>query len=246
MKLIKNLSLLIFILFVSCNPKDCFQSTGTIIQKEIEVTDFTKILVGDEISLVIKQGNTQKVIIETGENLIDEVNVEVIDGKLFMEDSNSCNITREFGITKIIVTAPNITEIRSNTSRTISSDGILGYNNLILFSEDFSEDTTVIADFDLNVNTTSLTIVANGNSVFKIKGNTTNLSVGFFAGSSRFEGENLIANNVNITQKSTNDILVNPVNKIEGTIFSLGDVICYNHPTIVNVIELYTGELIFN
>ncbi|MCF6350915.1 MAG: DUF2807 domain-containing protein [Flavobacteriaceae bacterium] len=237
---------LITITLISCNPKDCFESTGNIIQQEIEVASFTKIKVGNEVSLILKQGVTQKVIIETGENLIDAVKVKVIDGRLLMEDTNSCNLTRDYAITKVIVTSPNITEIRSDTSRNISSVGALEYPNLTIFSEDFFEETLVIADFDLTFNNESLIIVANGSSIFKINGTTDKLNVIFSAGSSRFEGENLIANDVFITHKSTNDILINPQNKIEGTIFNLGDIISYSQPPIINVEELYTGKLIFN
>jgi hypothetical protein len=41
-------------------------------------------------------------------------------------------------------------------------------------------------------------------------------------------------------------MLVNPQNKIEGTIFSIGDVISFNVPKIINVKELFTGHLIFD
>ena len=231
---------------VSCNTKDCFESEGAIIQQEITVANFSKIKVGNEITLIIKQGTQQKVVIETGENLINDINVEVIDDKLYMEDNNSCNLTRPYAVTKIIVTSPNITEIRSDTSRKISSDGILEYPSLRLISEDNSEDSLNIGDFDLEISNISLSIVANGSSIFKIKGESTNLSVGFYSGSSRFEGENLIAENVLIIQKSTNDMLVNPQQKIEGTIYNLGDVISYHQPEIIDVTQHYTGQLIFN
>ena len=60
-----------------------------------------------------------------------------------------------------------------------------------------------------------------------------------------FEGKNLIATNVEMTHRSTNDMLVNPQEKIEGAIFSLGDVRAFNQPTTVEVTEHYHGRLIF-
>ncbi len=238
--------LFLIIILSNCNPKDCFESTGGIVQQEIVLESFTKIIVGNEISLVLKQGEEQKIIIETGENLLDEIFTTVIGGQLVIEDNNGCNFVREYALTKIIVTSPNITEIRADTSRSISSEGILEYPNLLLLSEDFNSSFLNIADFDLTVNNESLNISANGNSVFKIKGTTENLSLGFFAGSSRFEGQDLITNTVNITHKSSNDMLVNPIQKIEGTIFSTGNVISFNQPNIINVEALFTGKLIFN
>ncbi len=234
------------IILTNCNPKDCFESTGKIVQQEVVLEVFTKILVSNEISLILKQGEEQNVIIETGENLLNEISASVIGDQLIVEDNNGCNFSREYALTRIIVTSPNITEIRANTSRSIKSDGILEYPNLLLLSENFNSDFLSIADFDLTINNQSLRVSANGNSVFKINGVTENLTIGFFAGSSRFEGQDLIANTVAVTQKSSNDMLVNPIQKIEGTIFSTGDVISFNQPDIINVEALYTGELIFN
>ncbi len=237
--------LLIIISLSNCSPKDCFESTGDIIQKEINLDTFDKIKVGNEVTLILKQGDNQKVVIETGENLIDDVTVEIIDGYLFMKDENSCNLTRDYAVTKVYITSPNITVIRSDTPRNIISDGILNYNDLTLISEDYTQDALNIGDFDLRVNTQTLKIVSNGNSLFNISGNTNKLQIGFYSGSSRFIGDKLISNNINITQKSSNDILVYPILKLEGEIFSIGDVISYNHPEIVQITEHDLGKLIF-
>jgi len=237
--------LLLINLYNCSNPSDCFDSTGEIIQKEILLDSFDKINVGNEVSLILKQGDTQKVIIETGENLISDVMANVTEGKLFLEDKNTCNLTRDYAITKVYVTSPNIKEIRSNTARDIKSDGVLNYTTITLISEDFLEDSLNIGDFNLNVNANNVAIVSNGNSIFNVTGNTISLHVGFYSGSSRFIGNNLIADRIYILQKSTNDILIHPINSLEGNIYSIGDVISYNHPNHVEIEEHYTGKLIF-
>ena len=242
----KIISLFIVLSLFNCSPEDCFESTGTIIQQEIEVPVFDKINVGEEVTLIIKQGDTQKIVVETGSNLIDAVAVNVIDGKLFLKDENTCNFTRDYAVTKVYVTTPNIDEIRSNTARSIMSDGILYFPKLALISEDFNEDALNIGDFNLHINNENLNITSNGSSIFKIKGVARNLRINFYAGTARFEGSNLIATNISIIQKSTNDMLVNPQIKIEGAIYSIGNVISYNQPATIDVIEHYTGHLIFN
>ncbi len=243
----KKISYILLILgLVNCNPKDCFESTGNIIQKEINLPIFEKINVGNEVSLIIKQGTTQKVVLETGTNLIADVTVKVSNGKLIIADNNSCNLTRDYAVTKVYVTSPNIKEIRSNTARTIRSEGILNYPKLTLYSEDFIEDALNIGDFDLHIQNQTLKIISNGSSIFTITGTTTNLQIGFYSGSSRFIGSNLIATNILVVQKSTNDMLIHPINRLEGDIFSIGDVISYNHPNSIDITEHYTGRLIFN
>ncbi len=240
--------LLVLTITSGCDSEDapgCFKTAGTIIQQEIILPSFDKILIYEGVELLIKEGVTQQVVLESGTNLIGNVTVEVVNNQLIAKDNNGCNLVRDYGLTKIIVTSPNIVEIRNSSEQAVRSRGTLTYPTLQLLSEDYQSNFLNIGDFYINIENTNLNITANGISNFYINGQTTNLNVGFFGGDSRFEGKNLIATNINITHKSTNDMLVNPQEKIEGDIFSLGDVRAFNQPAIVDVTEHYRGRLIF-
>lgn len=246
----KKIIYIVSVVFLfSCNSEnagDCFQTTGPMIQKDVSLDAFDKILVNRDIELVLKQGAAQKVTIETGKNLINDVEAVVIDGKLILTDNNTCNLVRDYGVTKVYVTAPNITEIRSSTQYDISSDGMLTYPSLTILSEDYNApDTFSVGNFRLQINNTSFRVVFNNLSNCYVSGATTNLSVTFASGASRFEGRNLMAQKVNIWNRSSNDMILNPVQEIKGKISGTGNVICVNHPPVVNVEELYKGRLIF-
>ena len=182
--------LFILVLIFSCsseNANDCFQTSGKIVQKEVEVIDFSKILVNRDIELIISEGVSFEVVIETGKNLLNDVEAEVIGDELQLTDNNNCNFVRDYGITKVYVTAPNITEIRSSTQYDISSQGILNYSSLRLLSEDFNApDTFTVGDFRLELNSTDLSITENNISTFYISGQTENLYIGFFRWSRTF------------------------------------------------------------
>ncbi len=233
----------------SCNSEnasDCFQTSGPMIQQEITLDVFDKILVNRDVALILKEGSPQNVIIETGENLMNDVEAIVVDGKLILSDNNSCNYVRDYGITKIYVTAPNITEIRSSTQYDVSSDGVLTYPNLTILSEDYNEpDTFTVGNFNLEIDNLSLHVVFNNLSNCFISGKTDNLNITFAAGLSRFEGRNLMAQKVNVWNRSSNDMIVNPQQEITGKISGTGNVICVNRPPIVDVEEQYKGRLIF-
>ncbi|SFD11618.1 head GIN domain-containing protein [Algibacter pectinivorans] len=243
---------LIYILFlivgIACDSEDagdCFQKTGDIIQQEVTVASFTKLLVNRDVELVIKQDATQSVIIETGKNLLNDVTAEVVDGRLTLTDNNTCNYVREYGVTKVYVTAPNITEIRSSTQFDIRSDGVLTYPELTILSEDFGAPGSFnVGDFRLQIDNTSFRVVFNNLSVAYITGQTENLSVTFASGTSRFEGRNLVAQTVSVNNRGSNDMIVNPQQEITGTISGIGDVISVNTPPIINVEEVYRGRLI--
>ncbi len=245
----KVIYILFTVLFLGCdseNASDCFQRTGNIVRKEVEVPDFTRILVNPNVEMILKEGATTSVIIETGDNLLNEVSAAVEDDRLILNDTNDCAFFRDFNQTKIFVTAPNITEIRSATQFDVSSDGVLTYPSLSLLSEDFNEDTgNTTGTFHLKINAQDLSVVSNNIASFFVNGQVENLNVRFFSGIGRFEGNDLIAQNVNIFHRGTNKIIVNPINAIRGEIRSTGDVISINRPPIIEVEEFFTGKLIF-
>lgn len=238
------------IILFSCNSEnagDCFQTTGTIIRQEITVSNFDKILVNRDIELIIKEGATQKVIVETGKNLLNDVEVIVLDGILTLTDNNTCNYVRKYGITKVYVTAPNITEIRSSTQYDVRSDGVLTYPNLTILSEDFNVPNSFTSgNFRLQIDNTNFNVIFNNLSNGFISGTTNNLNITLASGTSRFEGENLIAQNVIIWNRSSNDMIVNPQQSITGKILGTGDVISKYKPELIAVEEVYKGRLIFN
>ena len=213
--------------------------------REVELQPFTRILVNEHITLIIQQADEQSVTIETGENLINDVTAEVVNGQLVLTDANNCNYFRDYGITKIYVSAPNITQIRSSSQFDVVSYGVLNYPQLALVSESFTGDFQSVGNFNVEVNCETLTVDFNNLSNAQIRGIAQNLSVRFFAGNSRFEGRDLLANTVTVFHRSSNDIIVNPVQVLRGDIYSTGNVISVNRPPTVEVVEHYRGRLVF-
>ena len=237
-------------LITGCNSdstSDCFQNTGELARDQVTVPDFTKITVFENVSLVLKEGAEQKVEVETGEFLRNEVTLEVEGDRLLLRDTNDCNYVRDYGVTIVYVTSPNITEIRSSTGLSINSEGTLNYPSLTLISESFlnPESETTDGEFDLELNCQNVNIVVNGITYFKLRGSTMNLDVQVAAGDSRIEAENLLAEVVSINHRGTNDMFINPQQSLTGVIRGTGDVISNNGPPEVDVKELFNGRLIF-
>jgi hypothetical protein len=246
----KKLFYISVLLLFACNSEDandCFQRAGETVQQEIEVFSFTKILVNRNIKLYLTQGTETHVIVETGNNLINDIEVEVIDNQLILTDNNTCNYVRDYNPTKVFVTAPNIEEIRSSTQFEIESLSVLTYNNIVLISEDFNATGTfTVGDFNMEFNNQRIRVVSNNISSFYLRGQTENLFVGFYSGAGRFEGENLVAQNVDVYHRGSNDMIVNPQQELTGELRGTGDLISINQPLIVEVEQFYTGELLFN
>ena len=246
----KYFYLIIIIGITSCNSEsalDCFKAAGTIVESEINVAPFSKISVNKKIQLFIKEGADYKVVIETGENIINEIDVLTTDGILYLINNIGCNFVRDYGITKVYVTAPNIEEIRNNSSLTVSSIGVLRYANLTLLSEDYeTEEFYTNGDFILDLEVENLNITANGFSNFFLTGSAIKANIALYSGNSRVEAADLFIQDLIVFHRSTNKIIVNPQMSIIGEIRSLGDVISKNEPPLIDVTEYYTGRLIFD
>ncbi len=248
----KKLILLLIVpaLFWACdssNAWDCVQDSGELVQQEYDVKLFKKIQVWERVQLIIQQGNRQSVRVQTGANLINEIQVVVEDSTLKISDRNSCNYVRDYNITKVFVSSPDIREIRNSSGFTVESIGTLGFNELSLISNDpeLLEVYHHDGDFDLDLDVVLLRVQSNGISRFFLRGRAQYLGIRFDDGDPRLEAGDLIVNNVNLFHRSTNKIIVNPQISIKGQIRGIGDVIALNRPPIVEVEEFFRGRLIF-
>ena len=244
--MMKKYILFVFVLLLSsCGiSEDCIKNAGNPVTKEIVISDFDKIRVHTGISLVLKEGPDFKVTIQSGTNIIDNIEINKQGDFLVVKDNSTCNWTRDFKAATVYVTAPNITEIHSKTEQDIYSDGTLNYPTLRLFA--LNEDEAGTGDFYFSINNAQTVIESNHVSNFYISGNTSELLCNFYFGTGKFYGENFICQNIKIFQRGSNDMILKPIQSISGKILNTGNVILKNNPPIINVEQLFSGHLILN
>lgn len=240
--------LTVCILMACEKPSDCVESTGTIVAKEILVQPFKKIKVYKGIEVVLTQGTEFKIQIVAGENFINNVEVIQKGDQLIFKDQTSCNWVREYGTTKILVTTPTLEEVYSKTDRTIRSNGVLTFENLSFIAFDKDADGEAGAgtgDFHLQIDNNNLQIQSNNVSRFYISGQAQQAGFNFYFGDGRIEAANFMVDYLYVYHRGSNDMIVNPIQKISGILNSTGNVILKNVPPIVEIEELYQGDLIY-
>ena len=242
--------LILLVLAQSCsNPSDCVESSGSPTTKNVAVSPFTRIYVSPGIELVVKQGPVLDVTIKSGENLIDDVEVTQSGNTLTLKTKSQCNWVRDYGQTIIYVTTPVLDEIYSKTERNISSDGVLAFPVLRLYAFDKQADGIAGAgtgDFFIAVNNSQLVVQNNNVSRFFISGSTTEAVINFYAGDGRIDAANLIAQNITVYHRSSNDMILKPIQSIKGKMVSTGNIILKNNPPLIDVEQLYQGQLFLN
>ncbi|WP_029035132.1 head GIN domain-containing protein [Salinimicrobium terrae] len=239
------------LLLSSCDTEDapdCFQTSGEIVEKELQVEPFNELIVFEDIDLFIEQGTEYKVVVKTGENLLNEISAEVIDDRLILRNDSGCNFFREYDVTSIHVTVPNLVWIQNAGNRVINSVGELHFKNIWLRSlnQERAKGVYTVGDFDLHLFSENVRVTGDDFSNFFLRGETDYLNLYIANGDGRVEAQDLIAGTVEIQHRGTNKLIVNPQQVLKGEIRSTGDVISVNRPPVVELESFYTGKLFFN
>lgn len=242
------------ILVTSCGiSEDCFKGNGNPITKTYPLEGFTKIKVYSGVGLVVKEGINYEVNINTSDNIIDDIDVRLNGDMLVIKDNSTCNIARDYGQTKVVVTIPDGSilplisglELHSKTEQKVQSDGVLHSPIIRLFSIGDDGDGAGTGDFHLAIDNGQFVVESNNVSNFYINGHCEEMLLNFYFGNGRFYGENLQVENIKVYHRGSNDMMVYPVQKIEGTIFATGNVVLENVPPIIDVEEVFRGRIIY-
>lgn len=225
------------------NGSDCFKKQGQLINQQIAVDSFSKITISEGIELVVSESVEQKVELRAGKNFVNDIHFEVIEGELKISNQSGCGMLRNYHAAQIFITTPFLEKIYSSSQYSIKSEGVLTFPILTLESGITTDTASSI--FEIEVDNEKLIINDNVSSVYRVKGQTDKLEVHFWGANGRLEAEDLVADQISIFHRSTNDMLVFPVNKINGKLMSTGNLILKNVPPTVDVEQLYTGHIVY-
>jgi len=246
----KALIALIATILVGCNYEDapnCLRTEGAPVSRELSLPEFSKVVIEDDLQLLIRQGNEQRVVLESGANLIDDIVVQVDRGTLRATNGVRCNLFRGYAVNTLIITVPDLQAVRNSSAFDVRGEGVLSFNSLTLQSNTSPGPgyPQKGGDFYLNLRCEQLSISANGQSVFYLQGSVGQARVSFSDEFPRLEAGALFINDLDILQRSAAPMIVYPMQSITGEIRGTGDVIALNRPPVVSVTEFFSGRLIF-
>jgi hypothetical protein len=173
-----------------------------------------------------------------------QVEAKVEDGTLKLSDQNSCNWTRSFETTQILVRTPTLENIFVNTEQKISSKGILDFP-IIRFIAMTNNGKISVAEVNVAVQCQQLVIESNSNTHFKIQGSVPQANINFYHGLGFFYGEELLINQLQVFHRGAHDMKVRVANQISGKLLSTGNLVLLQVPQSINVEQFYTGKIIY-
>ena len=240
----KNIFIISFLLLfcLGCDREDvwdCVQKEGDKVITEIPFDSTIQILkIFDDINLVLHSSESQKLELHTGKNLVGDVEFLLDTGVLHVFNHNSCRWTRSPENVELHVYSNELNHIHK-----------YGFGNI------WSEDSIQHRLRFITYGTGKINLLLNNSSIgfqlysltnVTLKGQTN--SLGCYVNTGRdpiLNAKELIAKNVSVTHDGFNNLIVNPVERLNYRIWNSGNIIITKEPAIINEIEkIGSGQLI--
>lgn len=242
------LFVLLLVVQMSCDSTgapDCLKTEGSLRTEVRELNSFSRLLINENLRVIIRQGDVYRAEVEAGENLMEAIQTVIEGDRLILTNENTCNYFRPYGSVTVTITVPDLREIRMGTQFDVRSEGVLQFPSVSLIAENFIiPDLLTNGEFDLSLESERISMVLNGASYSKIRGTTNVFSVTIAANDARIEAADLTANRVQINHRGSNDIFVTPLSYTGGDLFGTGNLVLTRRPDTLEVTEHYRGRVI--
>ncbi len=242
----------------------------TVVTENRDISEFTKIEIRDNIDVILTQGNSQSVIVETDENLQVAVLTEVKDGTLFIHLFRK--IIKKKALNIYITLDQYIDNITTKGKAKVTADGIFNFNNLTVNAEgdskiimdlktdQFTLNNNESANVNFNVNTehaaintnkrgkakinissNTIELLAQGNSTTELLGDCEDIFI-TTEGKSNVRASKLECNDAIVNASDGSDVHVNSKTSISISATNLSEIYIYSNPTIT--MEKFTDKAI--
>ena len=194
---------------------------GKVKEETRSVSGFNAVDVSAGIDLYIKQGSTEKVVVKTDENLMENLQTTVSGGTL--------KITMKGKVKKTTKLEAHVTVRNLNALNASSGSDVEGESTIT--SDKLSINTSSGSDLELDVEVGELTLNISSGSDAKLSGKAGSLSVVSSSGSD-LEAGDLEAKNCKIEASSGSDARVHCTGELEVRASSASDVVYSGNPTV--------------
>ncbi len=229
----KLLPYLIIVILGSCDNDDawnCVQTTGDAITREYRYDQpIYSITIHDDINVILHNHRDQFFEIETGINMLPEIDISIEENHLHVRNLNGCRWSRNPGNVDFHIFTDTLQLLVKKTIGRVYSEEEIEYSFQLITEES--------GTVDLLVNNDAIQIEIGKLNNVSISGQTNALGVYIVAGDSRFLGENLMVRRASIVHNGINQVHVNVSDRLRYYLWSEGDILLYQEPSILELIE---------
>ncbi len=220
------------ILLLSCDNDsawDCLQKQGEKVTFDFSFDSTVfDIVVFDDINVVLHNSNNgrQRFELQTGKNLLPEINLEMDNGILSIKNSNSCRFVRPSNNVELHVFTDTLRTIEKRSYGNITTMDQINYS-MTIFSY-------VPGEIELSVNSHFIGIELFALTNVKLEGNAYGFGVYVNTDTDGIiRAEQLIAQIASLVHDGHNSIHVNAEQEIIYYLWNAGDIHLYQEPQVL-------------
>jgi hypothetical protein len=256
----KKIAQILTIVLLTTGMYSCFYfpvmitGTGPIVKQEFSLESFNAIADETVIDVEIVKGDSQKVVAEGNENMINFLQLKVVNNKLHVDLVPGCYGLFEL---KLYVTVPTLKEIdlqstgnisteafselpslkmKSSSTGTITTEGTFVVNGDVLL------ESTSTGNINLNVNCENIDVNMTSTGSISIEGRCESQEVSI-SGTGNYDAFDFLSEECTIETSSTGNARVNVSDQLNATISSVGSIYYKGNPRI-SVHDSSIGKLI--
>jgi hypothetical protein len=225
----------------ACNKENgvCFSSTGPTVFQERFVAGFDSIIITDHVNVIILQDSIDRVIVESGQNILSGIITTVTGRELHIGNANQCNWLRSYSKPiNVWLHVRNLMKIHYESSGNISSPDTLRFQSLKI------DLWGGCGEINLLVNLKECSVIQHlGTATIRMTGvcGASNVYSGDF-GLLRLDGMKSVYTYVK--SSGSNDCYVNARLRLEATITSIGNIYFSGDPSEISEKRSGEGQLI--
>jgi len=213
----------------SCNT---IKGNGNVTLDERPVAEFTNIHVSAGVEVYLIPGTTNKVVVETDENLQKTIKTNVKNGILRISREGNVLFASE---KNVYVTYVNLNQVVASSGAEIKSDDVLKSQELILKASSGAE-------IDLEILSETARMQASSGSEIEVQGKAINLYLKTSSGAT-IDAEDLLAKNVEAQASSGGKIDLSAEDKLNTKASSGGSISYKGTPSLINNKETKSGNV---
>jgi hypothetical protein len=211
------------------NFGDCEKDEGNIVKQEISISSFKKLKLNGSATVFITTEKSQKVIIETTQNIIDLLKTDVKEGEWTIGFEKCLNLDKQV---KFYIDVESIDKLSIN-----GSGDIIGKNKFI--SKNLDLNVKGSGDIKIDVETNNINAKVYGSGDIKINGTATSQNI-VIKGSGDYTATNLTSKEAVAIVYGSGDIDLNVSKKLKAQVHGSGDISYSGNP--VNVDNKVNGS----
>ena len=230
--------LMIFFLQLSCKKSGCFEDAGPLITIQRETTSFHRIVLFDDVNLVLTQDTLESIKIVAAKNIEPNISVQNDNGVLTIRNNTTCKWLRSPNENATVyLSVKTLDHIEYSGSGNVSSTNSINADKITFYS------AIGAGNIDISLNAKQVTAKVEYESADFIFHGRADVCYGYTGSRGTLDLKDFEVKYLALGYAGVRDVTVNATELLEATIYHTGNVFYKGNPPNITTTFYSSGRL---